>query len=72
MSRTRPDPWLTSPDVRRSRPDPCHKAPDPWADFDRFAQENEGERERERERKRRREEARLEASEDSHEGKMKD
>lgn len=65
MSRTRPDPWHTDPDVRRSRPDP-------WADFDRFAQENEGERERERERKRRREEARLEASEDSHEGKMKD
>lgn len=65
MSRTRPDPWLTATN-------PCHKAPDPWADFDRFAQENEEERERERERKRRREEARLEASEDSHEGKMKD
>ena len=44
--------------------------PDPWDDFDRLAPENEEERERQRARKRRREEARLEAWEDSHEGRM--
>lgn len=46
--------------------------PDPWTDFDRYAPENAEARERERERRRRREEARLEAWEESHEGKLKD
>lgn len=44
--------------------------PDPWYDFDRWAPENEEERARERERRYRREEARLEAWEDSHEGRL--
>lgn len=44
--------------------------PDPWADFDRWAPENEEERERQGDRKRRRAEARLEAWEDSHEGRL--
>ena len=45
--------------------------PDPWAGYDRlFSPEYEGEREKELERRLRREEARLEAWEDSHEGRM--